>query len=293
MDIVDTKSDVAAAVEAGKQAVDLANRVGSVTEGGISVAITRAGETVVTLERLAELEDARAAAPRRRKGIAKFAELASFVAHVNRFKDAHSAIFADIAAPSLTAVLDYHETGAAGAPRWGQHRSVYSLPLSDQWKVWTGADQQKMTQDAFAQFLEDHIDDLRGPVGGGMGNGEDKGLPYPADMLTMTRNLVLNTKGEYQRKFNPSTGDSTLLCKYENETSSTKIPEAFMLGIPVFTAGVLWPIKARLRLDMTSGRPMFSYALYQPDEIKRQAFDEVRQMAAERTELVVLAGSPE
>jgi uncharacterized protein YfdQ (DUF2303 family) len=286
-------TDVGAALEAGKQALDIQHRIDDINDNrdanDIPVALVRQGETLAPMERVLQLQDERAPAPRRRKGTAKFTEVASFVEHVNRFKDADSVIFADIDAPSLTAILDYHKATAAGAPRWGQHRSLYLLPLSDEWKVWTQHDQQKMTQEVFAQFLEDHMDDLRGPVG----NGEDKGLPYPADMLTMARNLVINTKGEYQRKFNPSNGDSTLICKYENELSSTKIPEAFMLGLPVFKAGPIWPVKARLRLDMSAGKPMFSYALLQPDQVKRNAFDEVRQVAKERTELPVLAGTPE
>ena len=289
-------NDVSAAVEAGKDAVDIDKRVLFDHDDGegaydseIPIVILRPGESAKALTEVLLLRDQRAAAPRRRAGTAKFTEVASFCEHVNRFKDVDSVIFADIDAPSLTAVLDYHKKTADGAPRWGQHRSVYSLPLSDEWKVWTGSDQQKMTQEVFAQFLEDHVEDLRGPVG----NGEDKGLPYPTDMLTMARNLVINTKGEYQRKFNPANGDSVLVCKYENELSSTKIPEAFMLGLPVFKAGPIWPVKARLRLDMSGGRPMFSYALLQPDQVKRNAFDEVRQVAKERTELPVLAGTPE
>src|SRR3546814_747731 len=77
--------------------------------------------------------------PLRRSGTAVLTALESFVAHVNRFKDEDSIIFAsdDRAAPSLTAVIDYHRQGHQGDPRFGQHRGHFAFPLSDEWKAWT------------------------------------------------------------------------------------------------------------------------------------------------------------
>lgn len=277
-------------IDTAQQAVDVGNRAFDFTvTDAIPVALVRQGESLQPMERVLQIHDERAEAPRRRKGTATFAELASFIDHVNRFKDESSVIFADVTNCDLTAVLDYHLAGAKSSPRWGQHRSVYASKLSPQWELWTQHDGQKMVQDVFAQFIEDHMDDLRAPTG----NGADKDLPMPSDVLTMARNLVVKTKGEFSRSFNPTTGESSLVNKYENETTSTKIPRAFLIGIPVFEAGALYAVEARLRLDMSSGRPLFSYSLYRADEIKRDAFGEVRQVAHERTGLPVLAGSPE
>lgn len=292
-DIIRTEVD--AAVEAGKQALTAGDRIHHFDADmldhpeSIPVALTRTGEQLQPMHELIGLLDQRAPAPRRRKGTAKFTELASFIDHVNRFKDVDSAIFADIDGCSLTAVLDYHQATAGGAPRWGQHRSVYASKLSKAWQLWVEHDGQKMRQEVFAQFLEDHQDDLRAPTG----NGEDKTFPAPSELLTMARNLTINTKGVFSRSINQTTGEGQLICKNENETSSTRIPPIFLLGVQVFEAGAFYAVQARLRLDMSGGAPLFSYALYRPEEIKREAFDEVRQTAKERTELPVLAGSPE
>ena len=286
-----TGTNIAAALEAGKQALTASERLIDIpfVADEIPMALTRNGETLRPLTEVLQLHDERATAPRRRKGIASFTELASFIDHVNRFKDAHSVIFAETEEPKLVAVLDYHEATAAGAPRWGQHRSVYSLPLSRAWKLWGEHDGQKMRQEVFAQFIEDHMDDLASPSG----SGDDKDLPLPSELLTMARNLTINSKGTFSRSINPTTGEGALICKNENESTSTKIPRAFLLGIPVFEAGTRYAVQARLRLDMSGGAPLFSYALYRADEIKRDAFGEVRTMAAQRTELPVLAGTPE
>src|SRR5262245_55330994 len=77
-------------------------------------------------------------APERRAGTAVFSELASFIGHVNRFKDEDSAVFVsrDREKPGALAVLDYHQKTAAGQPRFGKHRSQYTPPLSDEWKAW-------------------------------------------------------------------------------------------------------------------------------------------------------------
>jgi uncharacterized protein YfdQ (DUF2303 family) len=285
-------TDVQAAVEAGKDALETDKRVVDfeIDDTDIPVAIVRNGEQAKVLTDIIELRDQRAERPRRRKGTASFAELASFIDHVNRFKDADSAIFADISGPKLTAVLDYHKAGAESDPRWGQHRSVYAPPLSEQWRIWTAKDGVPMTQDEFAQFIEDHMDDLRSPPSD---RTHERDLPAPSEVLTMARHLVVRTKGTFERSINPTTGEFALINKNENEQTSTKIPRAFLLGIPVFEAGAQYAVEARMRMAMGPGGPRFAYSLYQPNEIKRHAFDEVRTMAAERTGLPMFAGSPE
>lgn len=274
-----------AIIDAARAGVDISKTM--TTIDGIPVLVD--GDQVHILNNVLEIADKRGAAPRRRKGTSNHSELASFIEHIIRFKDADSAVFADTGAVRMTAVLDYHQAGADKPPRWGEHRSVYVCPLSEQWRLWTANNGVKLAQDAFAQFIEDNMQDLASPTG----NGDDKDFPMPSDVLTMARNLVIQSKGEFSRSINPTTGESSLVCKNENVTGSTKIPRAFLIGIPVFEAGAMYRVEARMRMDMSSGRPSFSYVLYQPEVIKRDAFGEVRQMVKEQTALPVFAGSPE
>lgn len=282
------RSEIAAAVEAGRASLSIVERITDMKEDVFPLAILRNGDSVVSLADLLDERDARAERPRLRRGTAVFFELASFIEHVNRFKDSSSVIFAcieDLTGPSLTAVIDYHEAGWAGRPRWGRHRSRYAMPLSRQWMTWTKRDNDPMTQDQFAQFIDDNIEDLRA--------SDEKGAAAPTEILTMARNLVIHSKGEFARQLNPTTGEASLIVKNENESTSTRIPPAFLLGIPVFEAGAAYAIKARMRLSMTGGRPLFAFSLYQPEQIKRHAFDEVRKLARAETKLPVLAGVDE
>ena len=279
--------NIQAALDAGKQLADVSKLIGEVN--GIPVALRNDGENderIEVLDAVLDAADARAEKPRRLKGTSTHAELASFIAHANRFKDARSAVFADVAAVRLTAVYDYHQ--AFGDPRWGEHRAVYACPLSRPWQLWNQNDGKKMQQEAFAQFIEDNLPDLVAP-----GVQDDKDLPMPADVLTMARNLIVRSEGEFQRSFDPVTGASTLVTKHDNKTESTKIPRAFLLGIPVFEAGMFYKVTARMRMEMSGGRAIFSYVLFQPEVIKRDAFGEVRQKVEEGTQLIVFAGSPE
>ena len=143
------------------------------------------------LESVKPLLDAYRTRPERRKGKATLYDAASFIAHVVRFADPDSAVFAVppkigpdgrmAQQPSLTAVLDYHEavnptggdpTNASGTPgpsaagrkealpRFGEHRAVYEFPLSEPWLKWLGKNGVLMSQAEFAAFIEDRIADV-------------------------------------------------------------------------------------------------------------------------------------
>jgi uncharacterized protein YfdQ (DUF2303 family) len=286
------ENQVQSAINAGKNMAEAASRivnVGHSAECSVPVSILPAGMSLVVQERLLALMNEQMPTPKRRKGTATHHELASFVSHVNRFKDEHSAVFADIFENSITAVLNYHEKGD-GSPRWGDHESVYVCPLSTQWKLWITHDGRAMTQEQFGEFIDANMADLASdPADGPI----DPGLASPASLLQMARNLVVRTKGEFSRTINPTTGEGSLISKMENESTSTPIPRAFLLQLPVFEHGTVYRVEARVRFAMSNGRPTFAYVLYQPDTIKKDAFGEVREQVWKGTGLPVFAGRPE
>jgi uncharacterized protein YfdQ (DUF2303 family) len=282
-------NNIQAAIDAGKE-IGAKPDERIVMVGGLPVLVAPMSMQAKLLHEVVAMEDAREAQPRRLKGTATLTELDSFLAHVNRHKSADSVVFADVAGVKLTAVLNYHMAGSGDdKARWSDHRAVYSCPLSDAWKRWNEHSGEEMSQDDFAQFIEDHMDDLAAPTG----NGDDKDLPMPSDVLTMARNLIVNTKGAFQRTVDPVTGNYTMLNKSDNDTGTTKIPRAFKLQLQVFDAGSYWGIQARVRFQLNHGVPCFSYLLYKAEETKREAFDEIRKKVIGQTQLPLFAGSPE
>jgi uncharacterized protein YfdQ (DUF2303 family) len=279
-----TPSEAQVGFEAGIDAADAATKTVEIV--GIPVAILPVGQVARPMVDVLAISDERAEKPRRLAGTATHQEIDSFIAHANRFKDQASAVYADVTAVRLTAVLDYH-TGP-GAPRWGLHRSLYSCPLSEPWEAWHGFDGKPRAQTDFAQWIEDRMADLT--------SGKDTdGNPYPApaDVLSMARNLAVYSKGTFERKINPTTGDSALVAKTETETTSTKIPRAFALKLPVFDGGAMWAVEAKIRLTFEGGFPRFAYSLHRTDAILRDAFGEVRARVAKETGLPVFCGTPE
>lgn len=288
-------NSIRSAITAGIQLATVQERVADVD--GIPCVLVPNGMHFKPLEDVLKIADQRDDRPRRLKGTAKLQELASFIAHINRFKDGHSAIFADVTCTTLTAVLDYHLARNVGEEsasenialqRWGEHRATYECPLSEAWNTWTDHNEHPFTQEAFADFIEQHSGDLTAPE-----KAEGGDFAQPAKLIEVARQLSIKTRGEFTRQVNPTTGEFTLVNKEEHDTSSTKIPRAFLLGIPVFQAGAFYRVEAQIRFQILAGRPSFSYVLMQPERILKDAFDAVRAQVIEGTKLPLFAGTPE
>jgi uncharacterized protein YfdQ (DUF2303 family) len=92
--------------------------------------------------------------PQRKRGAVKLDDPASFVAYVNAHKDAHTRIFADLAATTVLAVLDHHESGS-GKAGWQGHTAVYACPKSPEWSTWLDSNKQALaTRDDNVASLE-------------------------------------------------------------------------------------------------------------------------------------------
>lgn len=284
------EADTRAAIEAGLTSAALDTRREFIPEdaSSIPVVLLNAGQSLhVPKDLLAELEKRRPG-PRRRSGTARHTEIESFIAHVNRFKGEPSAVFADSEKFTLTAVFDYHPAGPeVSSAAWGQHRATYCCPRSKAWVLWTENDEEMMLQEVFAQFIEDHLHDLTSGK-----DADGKPYPQPLDVADFARRLMVTTKGTFTRQQDRRTGAYNLVATGDTETS-IPVPEAFLLGIPVFDGGALYPVAARLRLHIDQGRPRLGYALHRRADIERDAFGDVRKKVAEQTSLPVFAGAPE
>lgn len=282
----DTRDALTAAFEAGKAAQDAGARICTLTDADgrkVFVQLDAAGDVAV-LENVRDAMQAQRSGPVRRAGISKHLELESFIAYLNRFKQAPSVVWADPSAFRVLAVLDYHPEGAVPTDAgWCGHRATYECPRSRQWKDWTAQDGVEHRQEAFGEFIEQHLDDTIAV----------EGYPSGLQMLEIARYLVVHSKGVYERRIDPVTGTGMLVCKDEHEESSTKIPRAFNIAIPVFEAGTPYRVECRIRFSMRNGVPLFAFSMHQRADIERDAFMAVRTEVQEKTALPVFAGAPE
>ena len=264
------------------------------------------------------------ARPERKQGTAALTSLDSFIAHANRFKDTQSAVFAndDRKAPSLTAVLDYHESGD-GKPRFGRHRGFYAFPLSDEWKAWSEKNGAKLGQKNFAEFIEDRIADVMAPPpsvaerigeeipesasGGDFGTRTpDEQLAYlarliggnfagPARLMELSRGLSIHANESIENAVTLATGETSLVYKADHvngQGEKVRVPNLFLISIPVFLNGPRYRIAVRLRYRLAGGVVWF-FELYRADKVFDHAFDEACAKVSAEIGLPLFRGAPE
>lgn len=256
------------------------------------------------IESLKPIIDAFRSLPDRRRGTANVRDVASLVELTNRFKSDASAIFAapDKTSPKVVTVFDYHPAGAkATEADWLTHRASYAPPLSEEWKAWIGKNDTVMNQAEFAAFIENRIGDLIVP------NLDDPKLKTfaelvegvwakPSDMVQLSRKLQVNIASKVRNDQTLSSGEVSIVYEEVHQDGAgqpLKIPTLFTIAIPVFYAGELYRIAARLRYRVRDGVISWFYQLVRPDLVFDDAFNGIVEKVKSETQLPVFIGTPE
>lgn len=274
------------------------------TEGQKVVAVPKG----VELKSLKAFHDEWLPAPRRRQGVSIHKTLASLVDWVNRFKSEQSVLFADpgdAAKPVLQAVINYNPAGPVDdddqKTDWGDHRGRYAFPLSDQWAAWKAVDGKKQTVREFSRFIERQIEDIGDPADAGkiakqIPEKLGFALATPAQVLTLSKGLSLVVDHTVTNVFDPNTGEMRLQFeqKHKDHTGKPLDPiKAFLLLIPVFQGGTVYPVGVRLLYEVDEGSVLFTTQLYREDLFFKDAFETACEVARGATQLPLYFGSPE
>lgn len=201
----------------------------------------------------------------------------AFLAYWNRFKSDNSVVFADERAATYTAILDYHTP--KGDPGRCDHRAVYAAPKSKEWDIWAALDRKRSGQAEFAQFIEENYVDVF--------------EPSHAQMIEVAMNIQVKKGLNFNQSTRLSDGQVQLTYNEEitgsaeTKAGSIKVPDSFILHIPVFLGGPIYPIKAFLRYRIEGGRLAIGYDLHRPNKAIEAATSAI-------TEVIVkgLAGAP-
>lgn len=262
--------------------------------------------------------------PARRKGTAKLATLQSLIDWANRFKGETSILYAnpDRTAPSLTCIANYHGAGAAqldantpdDTANYGDHRGVYAFPLSKEWRRWMKASGEPMGKDDMAQFIEDNAKDFIDPTPALLNPGTvepqavwEQRLAEIAEkiggrfgqhlkLIHMSREFAVHEVSNLSVTSNRDTGESTIAFVNEHKTPTgepLRIPNLFLIAIPVFESGALYRLPIRFQYRKTGGALKFTLTIYDPDRAIDDAFDEAVKIASEQTALPIFEGTPE
>ncbi len=207
--------------------------------------------------------------PRRTKAVAAFASIESYLAYIKRHADDGSVVWCNFNpqtfALDFTAVFDEHVKGAAG---WRAHKATFTPEFSAEWKAWKGKDRQPFAQVAFAEFLQDHEDDITAA----------NGLPTSLQMHQMATEFVANEEHVLKSTVRLQSGGVRLTYIADPDKGTTETMqmfEKFALGIPVFHGGAAWSITARLKYRNNSGKLSFFYELVRADRVHQGAAEEL------------------
>ncbi len=213
--------------------------------------------------------------PRKTRATATFSDTASFLEYVKRHATDGSVTWCNFNpqtfALDFTAVFDEHIQGTAG---WRAHRATFSPEMSAEWKAWKGKDKASFAQIAFAEWIQEHDDDI----------ATANGLPTSLQMLEMSTNFVLNEERVLKSAVRLQSGGARLTYIADPDAGTTeemKVFERFALGIPVFHGGAAWSIGARLKYRSNAGKVAFHYELIRPDRVHEGAAKELIQQIKE------------
>lgn len=262
--------------------------------------------------------------PARRKGTARLDDLQSLIDWANRFKGPTSALFAkpDLNAPTITCIADYHAEGpadqatATGDPtaRHCHHRAIYSFPLSEEWKAWTGISGNPLEKDDLGEFIEANAKNIMDPTAAILAAKEsDKNQPWEnrliqtaqqiegrygqlTQLLQMSRQFQVYETSDLKVTSNRDTGESEIQFLNEHKGADGKplqIPNLIIIAIPVFMGGTPYRMPVRFRYRKMGGVVRFILSIYNPEKAFEAAFKEAVEEATEKTELPTFKGTPE
>lgn len=222
--------------------------------------------------RLQDLEEQLDAPVRIRQSL-KVLDAQTFIDYVNRFASDASAVFCNgPEGRTFIAVLDYHQPDQ---PSWATHKATYQCPTTVEWGNWRKQDRQKLSQNDFAEFIEENVKDIVQPDG-------NSTAPTAADMLEISRTLEAKKNISFRQGIRLDNGQVQLTYNEEIDgragaSGQLNIPEQFYIGIRPFLGGEAFCIPARFRYRITDGRLFMWYELVRPDKVLEEAYTAVRE----------------
>lgn len=226
--------------------------------------------------------------PRRKQGAVTVRDVASFAQYHTKHSDDSTEVYADTDNATITAVLDAHHGSEdpAGDARWQDHRLTLRLRNTPEWDTWTGSDRRMMSQEAFAEFIEDNVADIHAdsPV-------------TAADLLEMAQQFQAHTKVTFSSGKRIATGETQLVYTEQvdakaGDRGTIEIPAAFGVRLAPFDDVPRQLVRARFRYRLREGTVTMAYHLDQPDRIFRDAVSQVVELVEHACATTVMRGTP-
>jgi uncharacterized protein YfdQ (DUF2303 family) len=230
--------------------------------------------------------DERLLAPRRKTGTVTLFDATSFAAYVlKHHEDDRTELYADPTKPGVVAVLNGHgsrpDADVDPDTGWGDHRAVLTFRETVAWKRWVARNGVLGTQSDFAEHIEESLPEIIEPAA--------------ADMLELAQSFQANTRVAFESAKDLGSGQRALVYRESVEaTAGTKgeitIPKEFVIGVAPYEGSAPYRVTARLRYRLSNGSLSIGYVLDRPEDVLRNAFDDVLVQVQQQTERTALLG---
>lgn len=207
--------------------------------------------------------------------------LDSLIFYVNEFKTPNTRLFANMNDSSIAALIDYH--GKDGVAERVTHSAKMELPYSEEWKLWTAADDKLLDQNSFARFLEENHPDIAAP------NAAE--LIETARDLHAARNIKFTKVVRTQTDNESFTVEDNTNLTSQRNGQQVELPREFTLNIPIYFGEPNVEMKAHLRWKLDDQRGMLlGIKLWRREYVRQAEFKRIVTDAAERTTLDAMYG---
>ena len=259
-------NNISAAIEAGREIER--SRIHELH--GIPVVLDEAHHKLVPQEHLLER-------PTRICRLVHAQDAQSFIDYCNAHAGGNAAIFCDIDQHRISAHLDYHARGEASHDG---HLLQFKPIHTEEWIAWKSQDNKRLGQTAFAEHIEDNLDEIVTPPG--------------AQMLEMAQHLSGSTRVTFTSGKRIHDGRTQIQYVEEGQGVSggakgdITIPEEFTLGIRPFKGTDSYKLEARFRYRIAGGELAMLYKLKRPSKVADAAFGDIVEQIRKGTEAALV-----
>lgn len=224
--------------------------------------------------------------PARKQATVKVRDVAGFASYFNRFADPDSMVFGAPKSFTMKAFLDYHAP-LDGEARNLRHILILEMEQTTRWKTWFGMNRQAKPQDEFASFIEDNKADIFSPDG--------SNFPTAADMVEIARSLEAASSYNFKQVTNLKNGERTVqynevINGVAGPNGELKIPDEFMIRLPIFLNQRPVEVTCRLRFRLSSGKLSMWFDMVRVDEMLAAEFEAARTAVEAAIERTVILG---
>jgi uncharacterized protein YfdQ (DUF2303 family) len=221
--------------------------------------------------------------PRYLSAARQLRDVDSLVAYLSKHGiEGSTELYADDRAASILAVIDSHDWAGSDVPQnWQRHTALLQLTKTPAWIAWTGNDKEFMSQDEFADFIEDRASDVE--------------RPSAAELISVARHIEATNKVDFKSAVRDSDGQITFRYEESNEAKAKgdlTIPETILLNLRPYAGGPVYRVQARFRYRIRSEKLSLGYVLDRPDEVLERAFADVVAELRDGRDEQTLSGAP-